>query len=131
MKAIVVDTNILLDIILKREPSYGKHLSIFQSAQKHELEIIIVTPVFLEFEWVLRSYYKIEKTQLIIYLVGLVDSFKVENNKIITKALSLYQTNSVISLTDSVIVAEKLLRYPEANFLTNDKNLSAIVDKFC
>lgn len=125
-RSIIIDTNILLDLILKREPNYSKNLSIFNNCESNQIEIIILKPVILEFEWVLRSFYKIPREKLVEYLWGLVDSFSIDQKLIVETAVNLYQLNQSISFTDAVIISEAKLTYPLSDFLTEDASLRKI-----
>ncbi|KKQ86579.1 MAG: hypothetical protein UT11_C0067G0006 [Berkelbacteria bacterium GW2011_GWA2_38_9] len=127
MRQIIVDTNILLDYILVREPFYSKFKPIFEKSESGQVNIIVILPVFLELEWVLRSVYKIDRVALAGYLQGLIDSFSVEQEPVLQESITIYQDHGNISLTDAVILSIKNNKYPEMEFLTNDRNLQKLI----
>lgn len=127
MRQIIVDTNILLDYILVREPFYSKFKPIFEQSELGQVNIIILIPVFLELEWVLRSVYKIERATLVNILQGLIDSFSVEQETALQESITIYQNHGNISLTDAVILSLKNYKYPTAELLTNDRKLQNLI----
>lgn len=127
MRQIIVDTNILLDYILVREPFYSKFKPIFKQSESGQVNIIILIPVFLELEWVLRSVYKIDRATLTDFLQGLIDSFSVEQELVLQESITIYQNHGSISLTDAVILSLKNYKYPATELLTNDRKLQNLI----
>lgn len=127
MKQVVVDTNILLDFTRTREPSYSKVLPLFEKVKSGQVQLIILLPVFLAYEWILRSFYKVDRPQLLVYLQGLIDSYSVEDESVLRYALTIHKNYNNISLTDAVILAIKNSKYTEAKFMTNDRDLKKLI----
>lgn len=82
-------------------------------------EIFIPGPVFLECEWVLRSYYKESKDQITKFFqeLLLLDGLILKDKKDLELALNLYKSESGISFTDCVIL-NQIQSFGPDEFLT-------------
>ena len=125
MRTIGIDTNVLLTYRLKREPYFTKALSTFERCLEGKIKVYLPEVVILETEWVLRSFYKQTKEQIIAFFeeLLLVDNLILENKDETQLSLNFYKNNSV-SLTDSVIIQK--IRTRDYDFLTFDQRLEKL-----
>lgn len=127
MKTVAIDTNALLNYRLKREPYFAEVKSLFESCLGGKTQIFIPEVVFLENEWVLRSYYKQSKDQITRFFqeLLLVDNVVLKDKKEIELALNLYKNAPGISFTDCLIIHQVHAFQPD-EFLTFDKDLKKV-----
>lgn len=127
MKTVAIDTNALLNFRLKREPYFNEVKSLFEQTLEGKAEIFIPEAVFLESEWVLRSYYKQSKDQVIKFFqeLLLVDNIVMKDKKAIELALNLYKNSAGVSFTDCLILHQIYTFQPD-EFLTFDEDLKKI-----
>src|SRR3990167_6278696 len=122
MKTVAVDTNVLVTYLIGREPDFKTTKQLFQQCLEGKLRLFIALPVFLETEWVLRSFYQQPKETIIKFFdqLLLINNLITDDNDNINFSLNLYK-NSSISFTDCIII--KQVHSREYDFLTFDKDL--------
>ncbi len=130
MKIIAIDTNVLLDFLLKRHPRFNEVKELFDDCVNKKIEIFIPQVVFPEIEWVLRSHYKESKEKIVGFLDELLglDGIILENKSDIQEAVNIYKYAN-IKFTDSIIAAE-LRRVKPDEFLTFDEDLQKFYLKY-
>ncbi len=123
MHTTALDTNAILNYRLDRKPNADKVRAIFERALDGKEQIFISTVVFLECEWVLRSFYKQSKDQIIKFFqeLLLVDNILLQDKKDLELALNLYKSYS-ISFTDCMILIQ-IQNFQPDEFVTFDENL--------
>ncbi|MBI2086550.1 PIN domain-containing protein [Candidatus Daviesbacteria bacterium] len=128
-KIIAIDTNVLLDYRLKRNPGFGKVRPLIEDCLSGRVQIFIPGIVFPELEWVLRSFYKQPKELIIKFLESLLvlEGVLTENKSVMRNALSIF-SQSNLTLTDSIILIE-IENFGPDEFLTFDKNLKKLYHK--
>ena len=123
MKIIGIDTNILLSLRLQRGTQTKKAQSLFEDCLKEKLQVYIPDIVVVETEWVLRSYYKQTKDQIIEFLeeIMLIKNVLMHDKKLYRIVLETFRTTN-LDLIDCVIITQiQDLRVDR--FLTFDENL--------
>lgn len=127
MKTTAVDTNAILNYRLERKPYFQKAKELFELCLEGKQEVFIPNAVFLECEWVLRSYYKQTKDQIIKFFqeLLLLDNVVIKDKKEIELALNLYKNSSGVSFTDCVIL-NQIQGFEPDEFLTFDEDLKKI-----
>jgi predicted nucleic-acid-binding protein len=122
-KTKLVDTNILLRFLVADEPSQaGKVEKLFIKAGKKELEIKDV--VLAEAVWILLSFYKVSKKEVIEKLEGILAFEKFKLNKLILKkAIEVYRNNN-ISFVDAYLGASSNVE--KKGLYTFDKDLKKV-----
>lgn len=127
MKTTAIDTNALLNYRLERKPYFQKVKELFKRCLEDKEQIFIPNAVFLECEWVLRSYYKQPKDQIIKFFqeLLLLDNIVLKDKKDIELALNFYKNSSGVSFTDCVIL-NQIQNFEPDEFLTFDDNLKKI-----
>lgn len=126
MKIIGFDTNVLITLELQRQPGFDKAKALLEECLDKKIKIYIPIPAFLETEWVLRSYYKLQKEAIIEYFEELIalDYLLTDNKDELKLALSLFKQNSQVSFTDSVIAIQ--VQVKNYDFLTFDQKLEKL-----
>ncbi len=104
METIGLDTNTLLEYFLARE-NKSKIENVIKKCINNEVIIYIALPVFLELEWVLRSYYKINKKEVINILQSLFEMNKLitDDKDLLLLSIELFGKDNSLSFTDCVI----------------------------
>lgn len=122
-KIVAVDTNVLLDYRLKRNPGWSKVQPLIEDCLSGRIQIFIPSIVFPELEWVLRSFYKQPKELILKFLESLLalEGVLTENKSIIQNALSIF-SQSNLKLTDSIILTQ-IENFGPDEFLTFDEDL--------
>ena len=88
MSKILVDTNVVLDLLAKREPFHAQSLQIFSLADTNEVELIISALSLVNAYYILNDTMKIKASRSIIgKLKVLVNSYEL-NDKIVELALN-------------------------------------------
>ncbi|MHB8442990.1 MAG: PIN domain-containing protein [Patescibacteria group bacterium] len=104
MQVIGIDTNALLEYFLARA-NKSKIESVIKKCINNEVMIYVALPVFLELEWVLRSYYKINKKEVINILQSLFEMNKLitDDKPLLLMSIELFEKDNSMSFTDCVI----------------------------
>ena len=125
-KIVAVDTNVLLDYRLKRNPGFNKVRPLIKDCLENKTRIFIPNIVFPELEWVLRSFYKQPKELIIKFLESLLalEGVLTENKSSIQNALSIF-SQSNLKFTDAIILIQ-IENFGPDEFLTFDENLKKI-----
>lgn len=128
-KIVAVDTNVLLDYRLKRNPGFNKVLPLLEDCLNGKTQIFIPDLVFPELEWVLRSFYKQSKELIVEFLESILalEGVLAENKSAIQNALSIF-IQSNLTFTDSIILVE-VENFKPDEFLTFDENLKKIYQR--
>lgn len=128
-KIVAVDTNVLLDYRLKRNPGFNKVQPLMEDCLNNKIQIFIPNIVFPEIEWVLRSFYKQPKELILKFLESLLalEGVLTENKSVIQNALSIF-SQSNLTFTDSIILIE-IENFSPDEFLTFDEDLKKIYQK--
>ena len=126
MKAVVVDTNAFLRLLLDDFPKQADLVKgLINQAKKEQIRIIIPQIVIFEIDFILRKYYSFEKQEVINKLKSLLSAsyFEVESISVFRNALILYKENNV-SFADCFLLAKA--EAEEADLFTFDKKLKKL-----
>lgn len=125
-RTIAIDTNVILTYRLQREPHFMKVRQLFEDCLAGKLNLFIPMPVYLEVEWVLRSYYKLPKEDLIVFFedILLTDHLIIDKRSDFMVALSLYRLSTRVSFDDCLIL--KQVHDKKYEFLTLDSDLDKL-----
>lgn len=126
MRTVGFDTNVLLTLKLKRKPGFLKAKLYLEKCLEGKINIFIPIAAFLETEWVLRSFYKLQKEKIVEYLdeLMIMDNFISEEKDEVKLALTIFKQSQATSFTDSVIIAQ--IHNRNYDFLTFDQNLKKL-----
>lgn len=93
-----VDTNVFIEIFVRFGDKSNKCKKLISSGQNLSTNIV----VFSEIEWVLRSFYEMEKSLVVKCLkIVLSSNIDMENRKAVIDSLIFYEKNNV-DWTDSL-----------------------------
>ena len=123
---VALDTNVLLDYVLKR-PNASQYQALFEAVAEGTCELYLPTPVVLEVEWTLRSYYEKSKSYIIVVFQSLLDLpwVNLEDHQQLARAVNWYDRERGISFDDCLILSSIL--DPAINdFVTGDKKLAKV-----
>ena len=122
-KIVAIDTNVLLDFRLKRQPGFDKAQKLISEALSKKLQILIPNIVFPEIEWFLRSYYKQPKDSIVNFLEDLLvlEGVILEDKSRMQQSVNIFRESS-LKFTDAIILVQVQKFKPE-EFLPFDENL--------
>lgn len=128
-KIVAVDTNLLLDFRLSREPGFEVAQEIFKDCSEGKLQIYIPEIVFAELEWVLRSVYKQSKLSIIEFLEVLIEGKNIifRNTKRVIETVDFFK-NTNLKFSDCLIMAE-VLEFEPDEFITSDYELQKVYQR--
>lgn len=126
MKKYIADTNFILRYLLAdNQESYKQTKLIFEEARIGKSQIDIEQSVFTEVIFVLSSFYKVPRSEIVSILKSLLSykGIKVDSD-IYPIALDLYLENN-IHIVDAIIAVKTLSR--DSELLTFDKKLQSVI----
>ena len=126
MKKLFADTNIFIRYFVRDNPEQlTKVNQLLEKAKTKAILLIVLPEVLFEIEFVLRSFYKIEKNKRIEYLASIVESSYIEmpSRQIVINTLSLYGKHNV-SIVDCWVYATAY--YEGGDIATFDKDFKKI-----
>jgi predicted nucleic acid-binding protein len=88
MKKLLIDTNILLDLIAKREPFYNSAAILFSKAYKNEFELSVLSLSFANVNYILLKQMKPDESKLILRKLRLILKVLNLNERLIDLALN-------------------------------------------
>lgn len=88
MNNILIDTNIILDLLAKREPFYNQSKQIFSLADTNQIELVISTLSIANTFYILNDILKIKNTRSIIRKFKVLVTSYPLNDKIVELALN-------------------------------------------
>lgn len=123
----ILDTNILIRFLTNDTPQLARQSeAIFAKAQKNEL--IIPDLVFAEIVFVLMSFYKLEKQEVVEKLRVVIEFEKFNTNEqLLNTTLNIFEENN-ISFIDAYLLAN-LQRNPDYELISFDKRLMKLKEK--
>lgn len=91
---IFIDTNIFVEISSRTGEKTIKSAELFK---KSNLSLITTDVVIYELEWILRSYYKVSKTEITDYFKKIlsIPNLEITNRNIVETALDIFISKSV------------------------------------
>jgi predicted nucleic-acid-binding protein len=126
MKKYIADTNFILRYLLAdNQESYKQTKLIFEEARIGKSQIDIEQSVFTEVIFVLSSFYKVPRSEIVSILKSLLSykGIKVDSD-IYPIALDLYLENN-IHIVDAIIAVKTLSS--DSELLTFDKKLQSVI----
>lgn len=107
-----IDSNIFLRVLIKEdEKSFQECFRLLNLAQNKKITAYTSDLVLAEINWVLESFYKFNKSQVVSALEGIVNlkglTIKSATNPL--TAVDLYNQNNV-KFVDAVIASDKIFR---------------------
>ncbi len=129
MKAVAVDTNLLLDFRFKREPGFKIAKDLFESSSQDKLQIYIPEIVFAELEWVSRSVYSLPRNLILDFFEELliIEGVIMQNKKKIASAVNFFKSSN-LKFTDCLIISD-IEEFNPDEFITSDHELQKIYQR--
>lgn len=131
-KAVFLDTNIFLRVIIKEdEKSFRECTELLASIKAGERRAYTSTLVLAEINWVLGSFYKFPKTEVVLALSGILSlkNLAVDDGCDTLTAISLYERHS-IKFIDALLSAHRLVFKKEIPMVSYDKDFSVLPVKW-
>lgn len=93
MKTKFIDTNIFLEVLVRKGERSDKCLAMLES----EKNLWTSSFVIAEIEWVLRSGYELKREEILFYLKRIfsLSALKIENRKILLSVLDIYENTNI------------------------------------
>lgn len=140
MSKLLIDTNIVLDLLAKREPFYSSAAKIFSLADKHKLKLAVSSLTFANTNYVLTRLKSAKEARDILRRFKILVSVLSLNDKIITLALNDekfkdfedgLQYYTAIENNQDIIITRDLKDFKESKLpvLTADEYLTSIEKK--
>ena len=106
-KRAVIDTNLLVRYLTEDDPSKANDVKrLLLRAAQDEIRLLIPSVVIAELVWVLQSFYKLERREIVPLLKAILHTHGVEvsDKAVVSEAIALYR-NGTIDFIDAWIVA--------------------------
>lgn len=102
-----LETSVLTRFLLGDHPTQSPQAKlIIQKAQAREIDVSTNAMVLAELTWVLKSFYKLPKDEIIKHLSNILSfpEFKIDNRKVVEDAMEIFVTKN-IDFTDAYFAA--------------------------
>ncbi len=106
-KRAVIDTNLLVRFLTEDDPSKANDVKrLLLKAAQGEIRLLIPSVVIAELVWVLQSFYKLERSEIVPLLNAILHTHGVEvsDKTVVSDAIAMYR-NEAIDFIDAWIVA--------------------------
>jgi len=106
-KRAVIDTNLLVRYLTGDDPSKANDVNrLLLKAAQGEIRLLIPSVVIAELVWVLQSFYKLERSEIVPLLNAILHTHGVEvsDKTVVSDAISIYRDDAV-DFIDAWIVA--------------------------
>lgn len=127
-KAVFLDTNIFLRVIVKEdEKTFLECTKLLASVKSGERRAYTSTLVLAEINWVLGSFYKFPKSEVVLALPGILSlkNLTVDDKYDTLTAISLYERHSV-KFIDALLSTHHLVFRKEVPMVSYDKDFSVL-----
>jgi len=107
LKRAVIDTNLLVRYLTEDDPSKANEVKrLLLKAAQGEIRLLIPSVVIAELVWVLQSFYKLERSEIVPLLNAILHTYGVEvsDKTIVSDAIAIYRKEA-IDFIDAWIVA--------------------------
>ena len=106
-KRAVIDTNLLVRYLTEDDPSKANDVKrLLLKAAQDEVRLLIPSVVIAELVWVLQSFYKLERSEIVPLLNAILHTHGVDISErpVVSEAIALYRDRA-IDFIDAWIVA--------------------------
>ena len=106
-KRAVIDTNLLVRYLTEDDPSKANDVKrLLLKAGQGEIRLLIPSVVIAELVWVLQSFYKLERSEIVPLLNAILHTHGVEvsDKTVVSDAIAIYR-DEAIDFIDAWIVA--------------------------
>ncbi len=123
-----LDTNIFLRPIVKDSLKATQECSdLLKKIRAGKIKAFTSNLVLIEMHWVLKSFYKVKKEDLIKALKGIYElkNLKIEDKENISKAIELYKNHNV-KLVDAMIASHPRILDKKATVISYDRDFDKL-----
>ena len=123
-----LDTNIFLRPIVKDNKKFVRECeSLFQKIKKGEINVFTSNLVLIEVFWVLKSFYELEKVELIKILkaISALKNLKIENKENLGTGIELYEKYN-IKFVDAIIASHPKILNRQVAVISYDKDFDKL-----
>ena len=102
----LLDTNVLVRFLIgSDEDPFKGVFSFFQSIERKEIQVELKLIVLFQTIFVLKSFYKVPKNQIVKGLKGIVQlkGLKIKDKRIVQRTLEIWDSNS-IEIVDAYLI---------------------------
>ena len=106
-KSAVIDTNLLVRYLTEDDPSKANDVkSLLLKAAQGEIRLVIPSVVIAELVWVLQSFYKLDRSEIVPLLIAILQTrgCEVSDKALVSNAVAIYG-NTTIDFIDAWIVS--------------------------
>ena len=106
-KRAVIDTNLLVRYLTEDDPSKANDVKrLLLKAAQGEVRLLIPSVVIAELVWVLQSFYKLERSEIVPLLNAILHTHGVEVSEklVVSEAITLYR-DGTIDFIDAWIIS--------------------------
>jgi len=106
-KRAVIDTNLLVRFLTEDDPSKANDVKrLLLKAAQGEISLLIPSVVIAELVWVLQSFYKLERSEIVPLLNAILhtNGIEVSDKTVVSDAIAIYRDEAV-DFIDAWIVA--------------------------
>jgi len=106
-KRAVIDTNLLVRYLTEDDPAKANEVKrLLLKAAQDEVRLLIPSVVMAELVWVLQSFYKLERSEIVPLLNAILHTHGVEvsDKPVVSRAVMLYR-DSAMDFIDAWIIA--------------------------
>ena len=106
-KHAVIDTNLLVRYLTEDDPAKANDVKrLLLKAAQDEVRLLIPSVVMAELVWVLQSFYKLERSEIVPLLNAILHTHGVEvsDKSVVSRAVALYR-DSAMDFIDAWIIA--------------------------
>lgn len=103
-----LETSVIIRFLLGDHPTQSPQAKrIIQKAQGKEIELFTNELVLAELTWVLKSFYKLPKEEIIKHLRSILSfsELKIDNRKVVEDAMEIFVTKNMDFFTDAYFAA--------------------------
>ena len=128
MKRYFVDTNVFIDIVMKRDEKRFRQCSrFFQKVKLNKIKAATGNVVLAELIWTLKSFYGIGKEEIVRRIKSIIKlrGIKLVDNYDPLRAIDLYQSKS-IKYIDALIASIRPIQEKKWTVVSFDKDFDRI-----
>jgi len=128
MKRYFVDTNVFIDIVMKRDEKRFRQCSrFFQKVKLNKIKAVTGNVVLAELIWTLKSFYGIGKEEIVRRIKSIIKlrGIKLVDNYDPLRAIDLYQSKS-IKYIDALIASIRPIQEKKWTVVSFDKDFDRI-----
>ncbi|OIP03281.1 hypothetical protein AUK18_02340 [Candidatus Beckwithbacteria bacterium CG2_30_44_31] len=128
MKRYFVDTNVFIDIVMKRDEKRFRQCSrFFQKVKLNKIKAVTGNVVLAELIWTLKSFYGIGKEEIARRIKSIIKlrGIKLVDNYDSLRAIDLYQSKS-IKYIDALIASIRPIQEKKWTVVSFDKDFDRI-----